>query len=299
MELIRDDTDRKLGLHHHRCRICGAEGMFESYLVREMLDGTRDEFEYFVCPECDCIQIAVVPDNLGDYYKNSYYSFEFKPERECEFESEVDNNAKTLDMGCGNGNWLYEMAEQGCGNLYGCDPFIDKDLDYGDRVHIRKCDISEMDGDGTFDVIRMGDSLEHVLDPIKVMMEANRLLKAEGILWINIPVFPNFIFDLFGAHWYALDAPRHIFVPSVKCLEYMAKKAGMTIRNVSFDCIDGHLINSFFYQHGISRKQIDKELVSKYFSRDDLLHIYENCHKANENQYGDHMTVYLSKVMKA
>ena len=44
----KDQTNRNLGLKKHKCRICGEEGMFQSYLVREMLKGTRDEFEYFV-----------------------------------------------------------------------------------------------------------------------------------------------------------------------------------------------------------------------------------------------------------
>ena len=68
MELIKDTKDIDLGLKEHKCRICSAKGLFQSYLVREMLKGTKDEFEYFVCDNCNCLQIAEVPDNLGDYF---------------------------------------------------------------------------------------------------------------------------------------------------------------------------------------------------------------------------------------
>ena len=40
----KDTINRNLGLKMHKCRVCGAEGMFQSYIVREMLQGTRDEF---------------------------------------------------------------------------------------------------------------------------------------------------------------------------------------------------------------------------------------------------------------
>lgn len=78
MVLSRDTTDRNLGYKDHLCRVCGKKGAFLSYLVREMLNGTKDEFEYFVCDNCGCLQISDVPDNLGKYYGSSYYSFGFE-----------------------------------------------------------------------------------------------------------------------------------------------------------------------------------------------------------------------------
>ncbi len=294
-ELIIDNTNRDLGYKKHKCRICNAEGMFRSYLVREMLVGTKDEFEYFECPECLCLQIADVPENLGDYYKESYYSFNFEAEDKDHFETEVDDNTKVLDMGCGSGSWLYEMAKQGCGNLYGCDPFIDNDRRYGDRVYIKKCDISEIEGDGTFDMVRMRDSLEHVTNPQRVVDDAARLLKDTGIVWINIPAYPNFIFDMYGPHWYSLDAPRHIFLPSVKCIKYLAENSGLRINEVDFDTINGNVVISYFYKYGIPRNVIDRELISSYFSDEDISKLNSICEKQNNNNYGDHMKILLKK----
>lgn len=39
-----------------------------------MMFGTRDEFEYFQCHSCGCLQIADVPQNLGKYYPSNYTS---------------------------------------------------------------------------------------------------------------------------------------------------------------------------------------------------------------------------------
>ena len=40
-----------------------------------MMLGTRDEFDYVQCGKCGCLQIEEVPDNLGEYYPQDYYSF--------------------------------------------------------------------------------------------------------------------------------------------------------------------------------------------------------------------------------
>lgn len=40
-----------------------------------MMFGFRDEFEYFECSSCGCIQIKTVPDNLEKYYPSGYLPF--------------------------------------------------------------------------------------------------------------------------------------------------------------------------------------------------------------------------------
>lgn len=46
-----------------------------SYEVREMMFGTLEEFEYFKCGRCGCLQIKEIPENLNAYYPKDYYSF--------------------------------------------------------------------------------------------------------------------------------------------------------------------------------------------------------------------------------
>lgn len=62
----------------HSCRVCGSSGAFTTYLAKEMMFGTKDEFEYFLCASCGCLQIANIPDNLSPYYPANYYSLESK-----------------------------------------------------------------------------------------------------------------------------------------------------------------------------------------------------------------------------
>ena len=291
----KDTTNRNLGLKNHKCRICGAEGLFQSYTVREMLRGTKDEFEYFVCPNCVCLQIAEIPNNLGDYYETDYYSMKKYHDYDCNFTNPVKDSSKILDVGCGIGGWLYLMAHEGHDNLYGCDPFVENEIDYGNRVHIYKCEITDMKGDGTFDEVRMGDSFEHVTNPHEVLKKACELLNENGYILMRIPTYPNIAFDLFETHWYQLDAPRHIFLHSLLSIKYLADKYGLQIVKVEYDSNETQIIRSFFYQHGIAYNEQNIELVKEYFSDDEIRKIGEMSKEANENHKGDHMQIWLKK----
>src|SRR5271156_3268182 len=57
-----------------KCAICGgAPG--KKHTFREKMFSTQEEFAYWECSVCGCLQIVNVPENLGDYYNGSYYSF--------------------------------------------------------------------------------------------------------------------------------------------------------------------------------------------------------------------------------
>ncbi|WP_051211753.1 class I SAM-dependent methyltransferase [Butyrivibrio fibrisolvens] len=292
----KDTINRNLGLKMHKCRVCGAEGMFQSYIVREMLQGTRDEFEYFVCPKCVCLQIAEVPDNLGDYYGTDYYSMKQYHDFDCDFKNPVVSSDKILDVGCGIGGWLYGMAYEGHDNLFGCDPFIENEIDYGDRVHIYKCEITDVQGDGTFDGVRMGDSFEHVTNPNEVIQKAAKLINEKGNIMLKLPIYPNIAFDLFETHWYQLDAPRHIFLHSLLSLKYLADKCGLEIVKVEYDSNETQIVRSFFYQQNVAYYEQTPELVQEYFSNDEMNRITTMVQEANANHRGDHVKVWLMKA---
>jgi 2-polyprenyl-3-methyl-5-hydroxy-6-metoxy-1,4-benzoquinol methylase len=57
------------------CRICGNSINNDDYNVKEMMFGFGDEFHYFKCSNCDCLQIAEFPENVEKYYPPNYYSF--------------------------------------------------------------------------------------------------------------------------------------------------------------------------------------------------------------------------------
>jgi SAM-dependent methyltransferase len=162
-----------------------------------------------------------------------------------------------LDVGCGAGRWLCDMAELGCVNLYGCDPFIEKDIKYPNGVKIRKCTIHEMEG--KYDVIIFNDSLEHMSDPHEVFQTLTRLLKHKDAqvgpeapkLQFILPIHPSISVDIYGMNSFALDAPRHYFLYTEKALTQMAEQYGFYLDSRVNRPLWGHLAISRAYQLGI------------------------------------------------
>ena len=54
-------------------------------------------------------------------------------------------------------------------------------------VGIKWCDIIDYETEKQFDVIVMGDVLEHVLQPVKVLEKVKQMLSEDGVLWISTP----------------------------------------------------------------------------------------------------------------
>ena len=58
------------------CRVCGNLTNNKVYKAHEMMLGYFDEFNYFQCSFCGCLQIQEVPENISKYYpSNKYYSY--------------------------------------------------------------------------------------------------------------------------------------------------------------------------------------------------------------------------------
>ena len=280
------------------CRICGSDKVKETVVGKEMMIPTYEEFRYFECDHCHCLQIEEIPADLGRYYGPDYYSFQNSNPDESE---DSDSNSELsgskdmtpiLDVGCGAGKFLKQLQKIGYGNLTGCDPFLEQDLVFGENIHIYKKTIHEMSG--KFDKIFMCDSFEHVTDPHEVMESAKRLLSTNGILRIAIPVYPNIAFEMFEGNWYQLDAPRHIFLHSVKSMEILAAEHGLKILKVDYDADPSQIFRSYLYSKGVPFWEQKMSMVMEDLGEDEVNEIEQLSKEANEKGYGDHAVFYLT-----
>jgi len=62
--------------HPMRCRVCNAEEVHKHFSIQEMMFGTRESFDYFLCGNCGCLQISEIPADLKRHYPSNYYSLE-------------------------------------------------------------------------------------------------------------------------------------------------------------------------------------------------------------------------------
>lgn len=59
------------------CRLCRSSGPHQTVVVREMMFGTREPFDYYCCAACGTLQIVTALDGeaLMRHYPPTYYSF--------------------------------------------------------------------------------------------------------------------------------------------------------------------------------------------------------------------------------
>jgi 2-polyprenyl-3-methyl-5-hydroxy-6-metoxy-1,4-benzoquinol methylase len=257
------------------CKICGNKSNSASYTVREMLLGTREEFEYLKCSVCGCLQIVEVPDDMDRYYPASYHSFDLGQKKRASqnfvreklknywkrayinggflndifvsiagkpgvpkwiLKAGVNTKARVLDIGCGDGSRLLRMHEIGFKNLAGIDRY---NRHLGNSKHSIKFiygELSELQGsESEYDLIMLHHSLEHMDDQGKIFTKINELLSDRGCLVIRIPIVSSYAWRKYKTNWFALDAPRHFYLHTEDSLKLLASNSGFEIMDIYYD----------------------------------------------------------------
>lgn len=246
-----------------KCRICGNDKDNPEYEVKELQLGLGDDFTYFRCSHCGCLQISEIPEDMNRYYSGDYYSYNIKDIYEKNIikrwlRSKRDRYAffkqgwlgkflakktfifpwiqyldwqpdfRILDIGCGNGIMLNKMRMCGFESLTGIDPFIQADIHYSKGCNIYKQTIEQVQG--VFEIIMMHHSLEHMSDHHMVFQNLGRLIAPGGHILIRIPVFCQYFFEQFGKYWLQWDPPRHYYLHSLESFELMCRQYGFCIK---------------------------------------------------------------------
>lgn len=139
------------------------------------------------------------------------------------------NRGRLLEVGCGDGLFLYFMRENGW-DVHGVEP--------GGAAgrHARNVlglEVSDALFDGfvwngpAFDVIFFHHSLEHLDDPTQAILKARDLLASDGFLVITSPNFGSFDRWVFGRYWWQLDLPRHLHHFTARTLRNLLRTAGL------------------------------------------------------------------------
>jgi 2-polyprenyl-3-methyl-5-hydroxy-6-metoxy-1,4-benzoquinol methylase len=125
---------------------------------------------------------------------------------------------RLLDFGCGGGSFLKRMADQGW-RVTGLDAAVGAVRRVQEELGLTALVGSLPHPDlapGSFDVVTMWHSLEHVHDPLAILREAYQLLVPGGKLIVACPNIAGLPFRWFGPDWFGLDLPRHLthFTPA-------------------------------------------------------------------------------------
>ena len=138
------------------------------------------------------------------------------------------------DVGCFDGKLLDRLARDSSWKCAGIEPNPDaaeKARSKGHEIYNATVidGALEIPADKRFDVIFLGQVIEHLDDPLLAFRRLAGLLRPGGKLVISTPNLDSRQIDLFGptaAHWHP---PFHRFVFSKKALTLMAQKLGLRL----------------------------------------------------------------------
>ena len=170
-----------------------------------------------------------------------------------------NKNISILDIGCGQGELLKELHDNGFENLIGLgyevpslsfvrliDGIDLSEKNWGDRF------LSEQ-----YDYVVSTDVIEHLINPYQFLIESHKLIKPDGVLILTFPNvhnlksillymvsgrFSGFFGRNFNKDHYLYD--QHIFIPNLHLLKYFLNISGYRIKNVFY--ING--VGKFFSQ---------------------------------------------------
>jgi SAM-dependent methyltransferase len=83
--------------------------------------------------------------------------------------------------------------------------------------------------DGSFDAVTLNHVLEHALDPVSLLRECWRVTARGGRLVVITPNVESLGCRSWGAAWYHLDPPRHLFLFAPRTLAECASRVGITL----------------------------------------------------------------------
>jgi hypothetical protein len=301
-----------------KCPICNNTDNNRQIAAREMFFGMRDEFNYTECHACGSIFLAPPPEDMARYYPDNYYSLRgesplkrfiksvrarhefrkptlagylitriFGPSH-LEWLKHVNPryDAPILDIGCGTGELLRQLAAIGYTDLTGIDPYGTESQN--PRILRTTVDAAPR---RAYHLILMNHSLEHCANPLEMLRATRTQIDQNGSVLIRMPVAGNMAWRMYREHWVQLDAPRHLVLLTESTFRQIAPTCGFAVEKVIYDSGPSQFLASEQYKNGVplleqKRKQ-DRATMQQYA---------ELAREANASNDGDQAVFILRPI---
>jgi 2-polyprenyl-3-methyl-5-hydroxy-6-metoxy-1,4-benzoquinol methylase len=220
------------------CAVCSAR----EARARFAIEGTSARL--VECTRCGTGRLDPMPDEdeLGAFYPAEYYGepgaakfhgaieqlVRLAGERHVRFFlSGLAPGARVLDVGCGRGVLLSEIARRGF-EAHGVERSEEaaRGADPRARIHIAPSLADAALPASSFDEVIVWHVLEHLRDPRATLAEIHRVLRPGGTLIVAVPNFSSAQARWAGAAWFHLDLPRHLHHFPVAALRGLLEESG-------------------------------------------------------------------------
>lgn len=313
------------------CQVCGNQRDNRLHCALEMMFGTRAEFSYLECGTCGCLQLQNPPVSIAEWYPPRYYSFQCVsapspmltalkrrlrviknrvylqpgagakimrrvkpfPALEAFAAARPKRDSRILDVGCGAGNLLKDLADAGFHHALGIDPFLENDLRYDNGLEVYRRTVESLAG-SQWDVVMFHHSLEHIGDPLGTLHMVWDLLAPEGLCIVRIPI-ASWSWNRYGVNWVELEPPRHLFLHTERSFRLLAERAGFAVRRVEYDSDGFELWGSELYRRGISLSSLGSRGPRQVFSAAQMHSFRKAATRLNRERRAGRAAFHLSK----
>ena len=309
------------------CNICGGET--KKIEVKEQMLGLHEIFQYNQCIECGHAHLNNSPENIEKYYNSKeYYSFSSKNSfidealNKPSFKTKlrkillllnikknilfsaplkallsikgVSKTQKILDYGCGAGQFVKELIENGFENARGYDLYLPENIEINGEVYLSN-NLSNLKNN-SWDIITLNHVFEHVPDPIELLKDLKKIMAPGGKLLLRFPVIDSFAFEKYRENWVQFDAPRHVNLFTRKSIQLVVQKAGgFKIQNLYDDSFHFQFTGSELYLKNLSLNPEDNSRKKRLLSLDTYRYHFL-AKKLNKERKGDQIVVILESI---
>lgn len=217
-----------------------------------------------ICKECNHIFSENYPKNIKEILSTTAPDQHLSPNTHLlpllgNTLSEIRRFTKgdrLLEVGTGAGE-LTSVAKELLFDITGIEirPIYAKNVSDRLNIPIYSIDFMDFETDNLFDIIILGDVLEHVSNPIKMLEKAYNLLDKEGVIWISTPNFESAFTHIMKDKDPMWRVCEHLNYFSYKSLKNVLEKIGFNIIDYKFSqhyngCMEIHC-NKIVYNKNI------------------------------------------------
>jgi SAM-dependent methyltransferase len=209
---------------------------------------TKRGYHVVKCRRCDLVYVSPQPtaeDLRAIYNSSSYSSSQVEADEQRKYARRDRVRAallarhqprlgRLLDVGCSSGGFLRMARDRGF-QVSGIDigrGSVERARAAGLDAHVAVLEDAPF-SPGSFDVISLFDSIEHMAHPLRALEAARVLLKNDGLLVVTTPnvdgLFPRLTWQLFGrtvGAWEHPGPPAHLFQFSRDTLRLTLRHTG-------------------------------------------------------------------------
>lgn len=214
-----------------KCPVCKSQKIFIKY----------DLYDYYIY-ECSNCSLAWTIGEIKPDYKNYHrdpdygrYEARFRNiflKRYKIIEKYKPEPGRVIEVGASTGILLSLFKERGW-EAWGIEPSSSSKLAKKRSLKILKTIFEKANVPNSyFDVVILNHTLEHMDKPLEMLVKVKKILKKDGILFVDVPNFGGLSSRVSKQYWKLLLPEEHKYHFTQKSLSYIFKKAGLEVIHI-------------------------------------------------------------------